>query len=344
MRVGIIGTGAISRKHAEAYRNIGFEMVACSSIDEARGREFAEEFGCELLDQWQDVCRHPKVDFVDVCTFPDFRLEPLELCAAEKKHVQVQKPIATNLGAARRMVELAHAAGIVLGVISQHRFEDATQFLKRAIAQGRLGRILEADAYLKWYRSPEYYARPVKGSWDAEGGGALMTQGIHSVDLLLWFAGPMRLVTGEWKIGALHAIESEDMVSAVVRYTSGATGVIQASTAFWPGYPERIEIHGTKGSAILTGDRLTAWDVRDDSGEPAPVSAATRSPVSGAFDPADIPLEPFERQFRDFAAAIEEHREPLVSGEEGYRALQVVEAVYRSCREGHGIRMDAANE
>lgn len=337
MRVGIIGTGAISHKHARAYRNIGFEVVACSGIDPARGRRFAGEYNCALFERWQDLCRYPQVDFVDVCTFPDFRLEPVELCAIAKKHVQVQKPIATNLDTARRMIETAHAAGIVLGVISQHRFDDASRFLKCAIEQGRLGKVLQADAYAKWYRPAEYYSRPAKGSWSVEGGGALINQGIHQVDLLLWLAGPVERVSAEWKLGAAHAIESEDVVSAVLRYASGATGVIQASTAFWPGYPERIEIHGSRGTAIITGDKLTTWDIIDDEGDPPPLATAA---ASGASDPMAISLQPFERQFLDFAAAIEQHRAPLVSGEEGYRALELVDAVYRSCREGHRIELD----
>jgi predicted dehydrogenase len=141
-------------------------------------------------------------------------------------------------------------------------------------------------------------------------------------------------VSGQWQLGALHKIESEDVVNAVVRYASGATGVIQASTAFWPGYPERMEFHGTKGTVVVTGDKLTAWDVQDDSGEPAPV---TRQVASGASDPMAISLEPFERQFLDFADAIAKGRKPLVSGEEGYQALEVVDAVYRSCRNGQKV-------
>src|ERR1041385_1197438 len=148
-----------------------------------------------------------------------------------KKHIQVQKPIATNLETAQAMIKTARAGGIVLGVVSQHRFDDSSQFLKRSIGQQRLGKILQADAYVKWYRSPEYYSRPVKGTWATEGGGALINQGIHQVDLLLWLAGPVERVHGEWQLGAVHRIESEDVVSAVLRYSSGATGVIQAATA-----------------------------------------------------------------------------------------------------------------
>ena len=339
MRVGIIGTGAIAHKHVQAYRNIGYRVLACAGIDPERGKKFADQYGCEAFRRWQDVCRHPAIDLVDVCTFPDLRLEPVEVCALEKKHVQVQKPIATNLETARAMLQAAREADIVLGVVSQHRFDESIQFLRRAILAGRLGKILEADAYVKWYRTQEYYARPVKGSWKAEGGGALINQAIHQVDLLLWLVGPMQSVYGQWHIGAMHKMESEDIVNAVVRYASGASGVIQAATAFQPGYPERLEIHGTRGTAIITGDKLTAWDVRNDSGDEPPLSRAL---ASGASDPMAISLAPFERQFQDFGDAIRCGRAPLVRGEEGYRALQVVTSIYRSCREDRPISIGDA--
>ncbi|MCW5979774.1 MAG: Gfo/Idh/MocA family oxidoreductase [Bryobacteraceae bacterium] len=334
MRVGIIGTGAISNKHAEAYRNIGFRVAVCTDINEQAGRRFAEMWACEYVPTYQEVCRHPDVDFVDVCTFPDFRLQPLEICAEARKHIQVQKPIATNIETARKMIDTARSAGIQLGVVSQHRFDDASLFVSQAIASGRLGKILEADAYVKWHRTAEYYSRPIKGSWATEGGGALINQAIHQVDILLWLIGPVKEVFGLWQLGGLHKIESEDVVGALLRYNNGAQGVIQSSTAFWPGYTERVEIHGTKGTAILSGDKLTAWDVHDDEGEAPPL---TKDVLSGSADPMAIPLTPFERQFRDFGEAIRTGRSPGVSGEDGYRALELVLAVYRSCREGQKV-------
>jgi len=336
MRVGMIGTGAISRMHAQAYRNIGYRLTVCTDINPEAGRRFAREYGAEFVESYEQVCRHAAVDYVDVCTFPDFRMQPLEICAQAGKHMQVQKPISTNLQTARAMVETARRAGIQLGVVSQHRFDDSSLFLQRALAAGRLGKLLECDCYVKWYRSPEYYARPIKGSWTTEGGGALINQAIHQVDILRWLAGPLREVYAVWQLGALHRIESEDVVNAVVRYASGATGVIQAATAFWPGYTERTEFHGTKGTAIVSGDKLTTWDVRDDSGEAPPLA---QNVASGSSDPMAISLEPFERQFLDFGEAIRAGRPPLVSGEDGYRALEIVDAVYRSCRTGEKVTL-----
>ena len=329
MRVGMIGTGAISHKHAIAYKNIGFQITVCTDISAANGERFASQYGASFVPTFEEVCSHPDVDYVDVCTFPDFRLQPLKVCAQYGKHIQVQKPIAIDIATAREMVGTAHAAGIILGVVCQHRFDDSSRFLKKAIESGRLGKILQADAYIKWFRSSDYYSRPIKGSWAVEGGGALINQAIHQVDLLHWLAGPVKDVAAMWQIAAFHKIESEDVISALLRYESGATGVIQASTAIWPGYTERVEIHGTKGTAIISGDRLTTWDVQDDSGEPAPVS---QDSASGASDPMAISLEPFERQFIDFGDAIRNRRKPLVSGEEGYDALEIVERIYNSCR------------
>ncbi len=343
MRVGLLGTGAIANKHAEAYKNIGFELVACSNKSRAKGLEFANRWGAQFIPEYLDLCRYPGLDFVDVCTFPDFHLQPLEACAAIRRPVQVQKPIATNLQTASQMIEIARAARIPLNVASQHRFDDATIFLKRALDAGRLGKLLEADAYVKWFRDDAYYSRPIKGSWHTEGGGALINQAIHQVDLLLYLMGPIIEVQGAWRIAAAHKIESEDMVNALLTYRSGAAGVIQAATAFWPGYTERVEIHGTKGTAIISGDRLTTWDAKDDAEanalDPAPVA---QNISSGSSDPMAITVTSFERQFLDFGDAIKSGREPLVNGEEGYRALEVVLGIYQSCRERRAVALPLA--
>lgn len=336
MKIGLLGTGAISHMHARAYKNLGWPVVACSDINPAAGQKFAQTYGCEFVPDLESLAKHPEVEVLDACTFPDVRLQPVEAAARYGKHVQVQKPMAVDLATARKMMDTAKAAGIVLNVVSQKRFDDSTIFVKKAIAGGRLGKILQADAYVKWFRSTEYYSRPIKGSWSVEGGGALINQAIHQVDILLWLNGPVQRLRGFWQLAALHKIESEDVVSAVLQFANGATGVVQAATAFWPGYSERVEIHGTKGTCVLTGDRLTTWDVQNDAGEPPPIATTV---LSGASDPMAIPLTPFERQFTDFANAIAGKSEPQVSGEQAYRALELVLSVYQSCREDRTVTL-----
>lgn len=337
MKVGIIGTSAIAEKHAQAYRNIGYNVVACANRDKERGRRFAEKHGSQFVEDWEDLCSDSRIDFVDLCTFPGFRLEPLSRCACAGKPLLVEKPIAVNLEIARQMVATAAKAGITFGVVSQHRFDEPSRFLEEALRHGRLGRILQCDCYVKWHRSRQYYDRPEKGSWKTEGGGALINQAIHQIDLIRWLAGPVKFVFGQWRIAATHRMEAEDIAAAIVRYESDAIGVIQGATAFWPGYSERIEIHGTKGSAIVIGNRLAAWDVENDEGEPPPLGAESQS---GASDPMAVSLDSFERQFRDFGEAVRLGRKPLVSGEDGFNALAVVSAIYDSCRSGSPVAVE----
>lgn len=336
MKVGLIGTGAIANKHAQAYKNIGYEIVAVSNKTEERGRAFAAQWGGEFFKDWADVCRHKDVDFIDLCTFPDVRLEPLKLAADHGKHVQVQKPIAIDVATAREMVAYTRAKGVKMCIVSQGRFYDSIRFLKKAIADGRLGKVFQADAYVKWWRSDEYYSRPIKGSWSVEGGGSLINQGIHQVDWLLYLMGDVRQVFGQWHLGVRHKIESDDVLSALVRFENEATSVVQTSTAMWPGFTERIEIHGTNGSAVLAGDRLVQWSVVEDFGEPAPVADNVSS---GSSDPMAISLTPFERAFRDFGDAIRNNAEPLINGEEGVKALEFVQAVYTSARENRLVQI-----
>src|SRR6202041_1049406 len=145
MKVGIIGTGAIAHKHAQAYRNIGYEVTVCTNKTREYGEQFSAKYGAEFVSTFEDVCRHPDVDYVDVCTFPDFRLQPIQACAQSGKHVQVQKPMSINLATAREMMDVARSGGILLNVVSQHRFDDSFRFVAKVIAEGRLGRLLQCD-------------------------------------------------------------------------------------------------------------------------------------------------------------------------------------------------------
>ena len=336
MRVGMVGTGAISHKHAESYVAIGYELVACSNRGPAKGEEFASRHGCAFEFDYRDLCAREDIDFVDVCTFPDSHVDICRHAAANGKHVLLQKPMALTLEDCRTMIAICRKAGVGLGVVSQHRFDECAIFLRKAIADGRLGRLLQLDGYVKWHRPQAYYDRPGKGTWAVEGGGALINQGIHTADVMQYLGGPVRLAYAHWQLAAAHEMEAEDWVNAVLVYENGAGGVLQAATAAWPGYPERIEVHGTRGTAIVTGDQLTAWDVEGDPGDDAPLAAGVDS---GAADPMAISIENLQRQFRDFAEAVSEGREPTVSGEEGLAAVRFVLGVYQSARDGAPVEL-----
>ena len=331
MRVGLIGTGAIAHKHAECYREIGFELVACSNRGRRKGEEFASAYGCDFVPLSRGLCAREDIDYVDVCTFPDSHVAICRDAVQSGKHVLLQKPMALTIAECREMIGRCREAGVKLGVVSQHRFDECSIFLSRAIDEGRLGRLLQVDGYVKWHRSQRYYDPPGKGTWAVEGGGALINQGIHTADVMQFLGGPVRRLFAHWQLAAVHEMESEDLVNAVLEYENGAGGVLQAATATWPGYPERIEIHGSKGTAVITGDQLTAWDVDGDEGPDAPLASGVDS---GAADPMAISIENLQRQFRDFGEAIAGDREPLVDGGEGLAALRLVLGVYESARSG----------
>jgi predicted dehydrogenase len=337
MRVGLIGTGAIAHKHAQAYAELGYKLVAAANRNADKGRAYAAQYGAEFLADWRDLVASPDIDYVDVCTFPDSHLEIVRECAAQGRSVLLQKPMDLTLEACREMIRLATEADIRLGVVSQHRFDDSTIFLKKALAEGRLGRLLQADGYAKWHRPQSYYDRRGKGTWEVEGGGALINQGIHTVDVLMYLAGRAQSISANWQLAAAHDMEAEDVVNGLLTYEGGATGVIQASTAFWPGYPERIELHGTKGSAVIEGDRLVRWDVQGDPGDDAPLQTA--ADASGASDPMAIPIENLKRNFADFGQAVASHTAPLIDGEEGLAALEIVLGVYEAARSGQTVRL-----
>lgn len=337
MRVGLIGTGAIAHKHAQAYQELGYKLAGAANRNAEKGRAYAQQYGAAFFDDWRDLVSSPDIDYVDVCTFPDSHLEIVRECAAQGRSVMLQKPMDLTLEACREMIRLAKDAEIRLGVVSQHRFDDSTIFLKKALADGRLGKLLQVDGYAKWHRPQSYYDRSGKGTWEVEGGGALINQGIHTVDVVMYLAGRAKAISANWQLAAAHDMEAEDVVNALLTFDGGATGVIQASTAFWPGYPERIELHGTKGSAVIEGDRLTRWDVQGDTGDDPPLQAAADG--SGASDPMAIPIENLKRNFANFGHAVATRTAPLIDGAEGLAALEIVLGVYQAARSGETVRL-----
>jgi len=340
MRVGIVGTGAIAHKHALAYKEIGYELVAVSNRGAEKGSAFADKYGATFIKDYRNLCKQHNIDYVDICSFPDSRLAITREAVAAGKHVLVQKPIALTLSDAAEMIRLTREAGLRLGVVSQYRFDESSLFVKGALDAGRLGTIIQADGYVKWHRPQTYYDRPGKGTWAIEGGGALINQGIHTADLLLYFAGAVREVQANWQLGATHKMESEDVVNALLTYSSGSTGVLQASTSMQPGYPEKVELHGTKGSAVIEGGKLVTFDLTEGDNSDAPISHRFDS---GASDPMAISIEPIKRQFVDFGEAVAQGRDPKCAGKEGYEALALVMAIYDAARQGRSITPGQGN-
>ncbi|MBB6736057.1 Gfo/Idh/MocA family protein [Cohnella zeiphila] len=326
-KFAIIGTGMISRVHAEEIRSLpGAELTYVLSRDELSGREFADLYGCRYTTDPRELWASKEVNAVSVCTPSGTHAQWAVLAARHGKHVMVEKPLDISLAAADEAIRICRDSGVKLGVIFQLRFMEELRRAKRLLDDGVLGRLLAADADMKFYRPPSYYGNSAwKGTSALDGGGALINQGIHGVDLLLWLAGGVSEVVAETRT-LLHGIEVEDMATAVVRFRSGASGVIRSATCIYPDHPQRLLLHGTRGTMEIVGTEapyIRRLEVPD-----RPELA-----IADAGAPEDRLGEAHRRQFADFVESIAEDREPLVNGEEGRKSLVLVDAIYRSSRE-----------
>lgn len=333
----IAGAGMIGRFHCEAVRAIeDAELVGVCDVVEDRARALAEEFGAR--GHFTDVHDLARVEGVDVVVVgvPSGLHHATALAAIEAgRHVIVEKPIDITLERADAMITAAREAGVLLSVVSQKRYEPASQHLKAAVDSGRFGRIAFADVSVKWWRTPEYYARGGwKGTKAMDGGGALINQSVHQIDLLQWIMGPARSVYGRIDT-RVHQIEAEDTAAAVVEFECGALGVIQGSTASYPGHPASLSVTGERGSARLEDGSLTEWKFAGEEQLEAGVLARFSGVSgSGGGDPASISSRGHELQFRDVIDALRTGRAPLSDGEGGRRALELILAVYESSERG----------
>jgi predicted dehydrogenase len=334
---GIIGAGIIAAVHADAIALLpGARLSAVTDVVPGAAAAFAEARGCAAEPGVDDLLARRDVDVVCVCVPSGLHAEVGVRAAKAGKHLVVEKPVDVTLEAADRLLAAARAAGVALTVMSQHRFDPGVIELKRLIDDGALGTLVLGEASTKWYRTQQYYdSAPWRGTW-AMDGGALLNQGVHYVDLLRWCMGPVAEVTAVCTTQA-HAIEVEDTALAIVRFASGAVGTIAATTAAYPGFPQRLEITGTEGTVTVEDGRLVRTALRGDVA--ADADRLPDAAQSAADDPAALDAAVHAAQLADLLAAIDEGREPAVSGESGREALEIVRAVYESSRTGRPVTL-----
>jgi predicted dehydrogenase len=333
---GIAGCGMIGKVQAEAIASIpGARLLAVCARDEKRLTEFAARFGATGYTDYNRFLDHPGLRIVNVCTPSGLHAEQGVAAARAGKHVLVEKPIDTTLEKADALIEACDRGGVKLGVIFQSRFLPSVQKIKRAIDEGRLGRLMIGDAYVKWYRSPEYYADSWHGTAAMDGGGALINQAIHTVDLLRWMMGPVDAAFAMKAALRYPQIEGEDTLVASLRFKNGALGVIEAATSAKPGFKRRLEISGERGAIILDGDTIGCWAI-DGEGQEADGGEQT---TDGSADPAAISNEGHRRQIEDMMMAVIEDRAPMIDGREGRKSLEVVIALYESAVSGQAVRV-----
>lgn len=313
--------------------------MVCSRTPE-KARKLAEQYGAAWCTDFREAIAHPDVVAVCVCTPSGFHAEPALAAFEARKHVLVEKPMEITLDKADQMIAAAARAGCWLGVIFQNRFKPAMQYLKAAVEAGKLGRLTLGEATVKCYRSQEYFrAAGWRGTWALDGGGALMNQGIHFGDLLLWLMGPVQSVTA-YANTLLQPIEVEDTLVASLQFQSGALGVIEVTTTAFPGISARLEIAGTQGSVrIESGQLRFKYFADEDGADVGPYGLKSDRGERAAQEVSLIGEGGHVAQIADFVSAIREGRPPAVDGQEGRRAVALVTAIYEAARTGREVNV-----
>jgi len=333
MHVGLIGAGNISDTHARAAAAIpGVEIVAVQGGNPRKTEALAARYGAAVYADVAALVRHRPLDLVIIGSPSGLHAAQGILAAEQGLHVLTEKPIDVSLEAADRLIAAADAAGVRLGVLFQDRGQPDFVRARQSIADGAMGRPLLVSARVKWYRAPEYYAQSRwRGTRALDGGGAVINQGIHTVDLLLWLLGPVSGVTARTAT-ALHSIDVEDTALALLEFESGAVGSYEATTAAYPGYQRRVEISGTEGTLVLEHDRLVAADLRHP--RPDLLGSSADDANASSSSPVVSDARAHQRLIADFIDAIRDGRDPICSGRAARASLAVVDAIYRSARDG----------
>jgi predicted dehydrogenase len=338
---GIVGLGAIAGLHAEALGQIeGAELRAVCDNDPRRAQAFADRHGGRPCGDIGDFLRDDGVEAVLVTT-PSGLHEAVAVAAMKAgRHVIVEKPLEITEERCERMIAAAKENGVLLSGVFQNRFFEASRRTREAVEKGRFGKIVMCNAYVKWYRSQEYYDGGVwRGTMEIDGGGALMNQSVHALDLLLWFGGKVREVSARSATLAHERIEVEDVLVSTVLFENGAMGTVEATTAVHSGFPKRMEILGTGGCVILEEENITEWRFAEERKEDDEIRARFKSlsGASGASDPMGISSEGHRLQFEDCIKALETGKPPLVDGTEAAKAVALVRAMYKSAEDGKPV-------
>src|SRR5882757_698737 len=361
MRFAIIGAGVIGRTHAAAIRAVDPPARVALIVDAIpeRARELADTHGAQHSASATDAFARDDIDAVAICT-PSGEHADLAVAALDAgKHVVIEKPIDVTVDAALRVAKAQERAARTVTVISQHRFDPASQLVHRAVREGRFGRLTSGVASIAWWRSQSYYDSGAwRGSRALDGGGALMNQGIHTIDLLVWMLGEPVEVYARTACLAHERIEVEDTAVATIRFASGALGVVHGTTAAYPGLTARLQVHGDRGSAVIDNDELTYFHAAGAGDVPAPAYGAGGTGADGnqaalllprasraagaGSDPAAL-SEAHVDQYRDFVDAVAQGRPPLVTVADAGRTLAVVRAIYDSAEAGTPVALTSTN-
>ncbi|MCD6123140.1 MAG: Gfo/Idh/MocA family oxidoreductase [Spirochaetales bacterium] len=339
---GIVGIGMIADFHAKALQATkNGKLIACYSRSQKKADAFGNKYNCKGYSSLSKFLSDPDVEVVSICTPSGAHMEPAIKAANAGKHVIIEKPIEVTLERCDRIINTCTQKGVICAGIYPNRFWDVSIHVKNAIDTERFEKLILGSAYIKYFRTQEYYnTGGWHGTWKYDGGGALMNQGIHAIDLLQWYMGPIESVYAFTGTQGHNGIEVEDVGVATIRFQNGALGVIEGSTAIYPGYQKKIEIGGTKGSVILIQDKLEEWNFKKEMDEDKTIREKFSNIARtgwGASNPANINYLGHQRQFEDFIEAIGKGRKPLVDCIEARKALKIIIAIYSSAQTGKAI-------
>jgi UDP-N-acetyl-2-amino-2-deoxyglucuronate dehydrogenase len=335
LRFGILGCGNISKTHVTGITSAdGAVLVGVCDVIEDKAKALGEEAGVPSFTDFDELLK--EVDAVSLCIPSGMHSEYAVRAARAGKHVLSEKPLDINLEHGLAMVKACEEAGVKLACISQHRFTKDMRRLYDAVQNGELGTLVQGDSFTKWYRSQAYYdSAGWRGTWAVDGGGCLMNQGVHYVDMIQWVMGGVKSVQARTRT-VMHNIEVEDQAIAMVEYNNGALGVIQASTCTYPGMAERLEVHGTKGTIVVESDRAKIWvtkDVKDH--EPFGPSVMLGQDHQLEEDETTATwVKAHKLQIQDFTNAVRENRDPFITGQAALEPLKVILAIYESSSRG----------
>lgn len=339
--IGIIGCGAISRLHIDAFQKI--EGVEIRAVSDAVA-EVAEKVGATLgvpgYSNYRELLKRDDIDIVSICTPSGLHHDIAISAANAKKSIIVEKPLEVTVEKIDEIIAACEANGVKLACVFNNRYREGNLFMKRAIEAGRFGKIIAANAFVQWYRTPSYYKLSNwRGTWAFDGGGTLMNQSIHYLDMLLWFAGPVESLRG-YTATLLHkGIETEDTATAIFKFKSGALGTIMCGTSIYPGFPARIEITGERGTAIVCDGSISAWkfideDPLDDEAEQYMESTVDNARAS---DPMAFDSTYHRIQFENILESFKAGENAEVDGYEARKSVELIRAIYRSAEKGEEV-------
>lgn len=341
---GIVGCGMISNFHAKAIGDIrGAKLRGCYSNRFESAQKLAAQFDAVPHESLDSMLADPEIDIVTICTPSGAHMEPAVAAAEAGKHVIIEKPLEVTLKRCDKIIAACEKNKVLCSTIFPSRFHRASQTLKAAVDAGKFGRLTLGDAYVKWFRTQAYYDSGAwRGTWKLDGGGALMNQAIHSVDLLTWLMGPVGSLSAHTTMLAHERIEVEDVAAAVLKFENGALGVIEATTAAYPGMLKKIEIHGSQGSAVIEEEDIKTWQFAKMTAADKKIArelANVTQTGGGAADPAAIGHAAHTHQFKDVIKAIKSGGQPAIDGREGRRSVEIILAIYQAAQSGKSVSL-----